>query len=142
MTAIIALLGGVRGTIFAGIALALLIAAGIQHHNLGQKQDKIDGLNAQALVWEAANRDNVKALADLRKANAAWANQARDTERKAARAVEAVSQERDALAARVETLRRERGEIYDRNPDAAAWGREPVPGAIADQLRGQGNRPH
>ena len=64
LKALIALLGGTRAAFFAGIAALALLAAGIQTHRLGNRTDTVKLLEAQALNWESANRDNVAAIAD------------------------------------------------------------------------------
>lgn len=133
--ALIDLLGGVRAAIFAGIALAAILAAGIQAHRLGNRADRVDLLEAQSLNWEAANRDNVIAIAHLRTANMEWAGLADQRTKGAAAAAIAANAERDRLQAELNRRRRERGSIYENHPDAAAWGRQRVPDRIADQLR-------
>lgn len=133
--ALIGLLGGVRATVFAAIALILLVVLGVQTWRASEKQERVDLLEAQALNWEQANRDNLQAIADLRKANQAWAGVADARKKQAAKAVETVAAERDALAAELQKRRHDRGIIYRENPDAAAWGRMPVPSRVADQLR-------
>lgn len=133
--ALIDLLGGVRAAIFASIALAALLAAGIQTHRLGNRTDTVKLLEAQALNWESANRDNVAAIADLRTANMAWASLADQRTKEAAAAAIAATAERDRLQAELNQRRRERGSIYENHPDAAVWGRQRVPDSIAEQLR-------
>lgn len=135
LSAVIALLGGVRAAVFAAIALAMLVVSGVQTWRVDAKAGRIALLEAQALNWEQANRDNLQAIADLRKANQAWAGVADARKKQAAKAVETVAAERDALAAELQKRRHDRGIIYRENPDAAAWGRMPVPSRIADQLR-------
>lgn len=133
--AIIEMLGGVRATVFAGIAAALLVAVGVQTWRVGGKSDKIQLLEAQAVNWAQANKDNVKAIHNLRMANAAWAGLAESRRKRADDAVAAADAERDRLSAELNERRRDRGIIYERNPDAAVWGRGRVPPAVADQLR-------
>lgn len=133
--AIIALLGGVRAAIFASLALAALLAVGIQTWRLDNRGDRVALLEAQALNWESANRDNVAAIADLRTANMAWSDLADQRTKEAASAAIAATAERDRLQAELNQRRRERGNIYENHPDAAVWGRQRVPDRIADQLR-------
>jgi hypothetical protein len=132
---IITLLGGTRAAIFAAIALAAMVAAGIQTHRLGNRTETVALLEAQALNWESANRDNVAAIADLRTANMAWSDLADQRTKEAAAAATAAEAERDRLQAELSQRRRERGSIYENHPDAAVWGRQRVPDRIADQLR-------
>ena len=54
MTAVIALLGGVRATVFAGIALLALLLAGVQAWRLDSAQDAIAGMSLQAAKDQAA----------------------------------------------------------------------------------------
>ncbi|MBP7622422.1 MAG: hypothetical protein KA763_00510 [Xanthomonadales bacterium] len=135
LKALIALLGGTRAAIFASIALAALLAAGVQTHRLGNRTDTVKLLEARALNWEAANRDNVTAIAELSSANMRWAGLADKRTQEAAAAATAANAERDRLQAELNQRRRERGFIYESHPDAAVWGRQRVPDSIADQLR-------
>lgn len=50
MTALIALLGGVRATVFASLLLAALAATGIQSHRLGNAQEARDDAQARLAV--------------------------------------------------------------------------------------------
>lgn len=135
MTALVKLLGGVRASVFAGLALVLAIVAVVQTLRVDSRGDTIDGLRAAAVNWKQANRDNVKAIESLRTANAAWAAAADNRTREAIEAVAAAQAERDRLRAELDSRRRERKGIYERDQDAAAWGRARVPDAVARQLR-------
>lgn len=135
MKAALALIGGVRAAIFLGLALAALVAVGIQTHRLSERTEERDLLQAQAALWEQANRDNVQAIADLKAANTNWADAARAGADKARAAADRLADERARHAQELEEARRERGTIYANDPNAAAWGRARVPARIADQLR-------
>lgn len=54
MTAIIALLGGIRATVFAGIALLALLLAGVQTWRLDSAQDSLAGFALKASEDQAA----------------------------------------------------------------------------------------
>lgn len=133
--ALIDLLGGVRAAIFASIALTAILAAGIQTHRLGNRTDAVKLLEAESINWEAANRDNVTAIAELSAANMSWAGLADKRTQEAAAAATAANAERDRLLAQIDLRRRERGSIYESHPDAAVWGRQRVPDSISEQLR-------
>lgn len=135
LEAIIKLLGGVRATVFAGIALILLGAFGVQSWRLNTRTGERDKLHADSVLWQQANRDNMKAIGELRTANDAWANAAEQVKGRSVQAIAAVDAERNRLQGELADLRRERGTIYATDPDAAAWGRARVPARIADQLR-------
>lgn len=135
IAAFLKLIGGVRAAIFAGICLLLAASLGVQTVRLDRRTNQRDVLQAQSAVWEQANQDNVKAIADLRNANGTWASLASKTSKKAEQAEATIDGLREQLAKKQEQSRRERGEIYANDPDAAAWGRARVPARIADQLR-------
>jgi hypothetical protein len=135
LQAIIALLGGTRAAIFAMIALVALAATGIQTHRLDNRIDTVKLLEAESINWEAANRDNVAAIAELSAANMNWAGLADKRTQEAAAAATAANAERGRLLAQLNQRRRERGSIYESHPDAAVWGRQRVPDSIAEQLR-------
>ena len=54
MTAVIALLGGIRATVFAGIALLALMLAGVQTWRLDSAQDAIADMSLQVAKEQAA----------------------------------------------------------------------------------------
>ena len=54
MTAVIALLGGIRATVFAGIALLALLLAGVQTWRLDSAQDAIADMSLQVAKDQAA----------------------------------------------------------------------------------------
>lgn len=142
MASLIALLGGVRAAIFAGLCVALLATVGVQTFRLSRSADKADKavLYQRAAERErdsaiAANNDNLKTIAQLRTANQEWAATAAARNQQAAAAVAAVTSERDALAAELSERRKDRGRFYHEDQDAAAWGRTAVPARLVDQLR-------
>lgn len=135
LKALIALLGGVRATVFLAVAVLLLAAFGVQTVRLDHRTGERDKLQADSVLWQQANRDNVKAIADLSAANAAWADAARAGQARAEAAAQKIAQEREQHARELEEARNERGVIYATDPNAAAWGRTRVPARIADQLR-------
>lgn len=133
--AIIELFGGIRAIVFAAVAFVLFVVAGVQSWRLDLRTDERDDLQKQVALWDAANASNLQAISDLKLANKAWSDLADQRKNEAAEAVKSVARERDALAAELERRRRERGQIYAQDPDAAAWGRTRVPARIRDQLR-------
>ena len=54
MTAVIALLGGIRATVFAGIALLSLLLAGVQTWRLDSAQDALADMSLQVVKEQAA----------------------------------------------------------------------------------------
>jgi hypothetical protein len=135
MNGLVALLGGVRATVFAGIALVLLAVCAVQAMRLDRRADQVDTLEVQAALWQQAVTSKDQAISDLKLANEEWKGLAEQRKQAAAAAVESVARERDALAAELANRRRDRGQIYAQDPDAAAWGRTRIPARIADQLR-------
>lgn len=99
------------------------------------RDTEVAALHAQIEAARAAEKSNLAAIDKLVAENRAWAAAAQVQQEKAAAAVAAVAQERDALARELAQRRHDRGIIYERNPDAAAWARARMPAAVADQLR-------
>jgi peptidoglycan hydrolase CwlO-like protein len=95
------------------------------------------GLALQTMLEteRAANESNLSTIGKLVAENRAWADAAQEQQEAADKAIAAVAGQRDALAKELAVRRRDRGIIYERNPDAAAWARTRVPAAVADQLR-------
>lgn len=135
MNAVVALLGGVRATVFAGLALALLIAAGVQTWRLDRVQKDRDHWVAASAAAVEANKATMQTIADLRTRNEEWARMATESAKKAAAAADTLARERAERAKALEQFRRDRRNIYENDPEAAAWGRTRVPDAIADRLR-------
>lgn len=135
LAAIISLLGGWRAAVFAAVAALALAAVGVQSWRLDSAQDERDAWRVAANGALGANRKNEETIGKLRDANAAWAKAARVRNDKATKAVAAVASERDALAAELERRRKQRGQVYERDQDAAAWGRAVVPDSVVRGLR-------
>lgn len=129
------LLGGWRATAFAA-GLAICAAGwGVQSWRLSSAHTERDAARRTAELSVALNATNVQTIDTLRRANGQWASIHAESEQKAAVAVAAVARERDALRAEIDKRRAQRNVIYDKQPDAAAWGRTAVPRAVADSLR-------
>lgn len=135
MSAVVALLGGVRATVFAGLALLLLAVAGAQTWRLDRVQKERDNLAAASAAAAEANKAAMQTIADLRARNEEWARMAAESAKKAAAAADTLARERAERAKALEQFRRDRRNIYEHDPEAAAWGRTRVPDAIADRLR-------
>lgn len=135
MTAIVALLGGVRGTVFAGLALVLGVLLWITGARLDRAQERADLWQQAAQGYVAANATNVHTIDKLKTANAEWAEKYRADLALSEAAVAAVASERDALEAALQQARRDREAVYETDPSAAAWSRTRIPAAVADSLR-------
>ena len=90
---------------------------------------------SQLAVAQAANASNLETITKLVTENKAWADAAQAQEQKAAAAVAAVAQERDALARELVQRRKDRQVIYEQDQAARDWGRAPIPELVARQLR-------
>ena len=96
---------------------------------------KLANVESALVMARADNESNVEAIARLVAANLELAEGRAVDQKAAAGAVAKVAKERDALAAELEKRRKSRGEVYERDPSAAAWGRERVPAGILAGLR-------
>ena len=136
MTAIIAALGGIRATVFAGLLILALALAGIQTARLSSAQHERDDWRTAAQAGLAANQTNQATIADLRRVNADWAKKCTFDPAASGEAANKAAENRDALP-RDDQRRQEEREtmIYDRDQTAAEWGRTSVPAAVADRLR-------
>lgn len=140
--AIVQLIGGWRATAFLALAVAFGATVMVQSSRLEAAQAKIverdneiSGFKAAIATYQGAQETNLGAIKTLRAANEAWSTAADARNQRADDAVAAVAAERDALAAELDESRRARKGIYDRDRDAAEWGRAVVPARIADDLR-------
>ena len=117
------------------VAVLALIAMTFCAWRWNANADTVSRLKAEALQWEQANRDNVKAIDALRDANKAWSTLADKRKAAAEIAVAAVAAERDRLAAELQSRQSSRRVIIVSDRDAASWGRAVVPAAVADSVR-------
>lgn len=99
------------------------------------REFEIANLTTMLETERAANDSNMTTIAKLVAENQAWAAAAKVQEEQAAKAVASVRRERDALAAELAQRRKNRGNLYRENEQAAAWGGARVHPAVADQLR-------
>lgn len=124
------------------VAVVALVLAGFcawrWHANAGE----VAAYEADARQWAQANRDNVAAIKSLRDANAQWSGLAESQRARADAAVNDAAAIRYTLNLEREQHRRDRQALYARDPGASAWGRSPVPAAVADSLRAASHRPH
>lgn len=104
-------------------------------HGADSREVEVANLTTMLETEREANRTNIETIAKLVAENKAWADAAKAQEEQAAEAVASVRRERDALAAELAQRRKNRGNLYRENEQAAAWGRARLPDAIARQLR-------
>lgn len=136
------LAAAVPARVWLGLLAAMLVFAGIwwvyaQGKDAGRAEmaAKLANVESALVMARADNESNAEAIARLVAANLELAEGRAVDQEAAAGAVAKVEQERDALAAELEKRRKSRGEVYERDPSAAAWGREPVPAGILAGLR-------
>jgi hypothetical protein len=125
---------GLLGAVLAFAFIWWVYAEGKQAGR-AEMSAKLANVESALALARADNESNQDAIARLVKANLELA-EGRAVDQEAAReAVAQAERERDALAADLAKRRKERGEVYDRDPSAAAWGRERVPDGILAGLR-------
>lgn len=83
----------------------------------------------------AANAQDTHTIDQLRQANQAYADAAKAQQAAADAAVAALQRQHDADAAKLADAQHRLDEAIHATPDAARWGAEHVPAAVADQLR-------
>lgn len=127
------ILGAISLKTWAIILLAL--AVGVQTWRLNSAQHKIELHAAEVEKWAGANAANVRAIRLLKEANEAWAKAADKRGKKAKDAVADLAEWKRTHSQQPEKSKQERRKIYERNPDAAQWGRTVVPSVLIDQLR-------
>lgn len=134
--AIVGALGGIRGTIFAGIALAALIAAGIQTHRLGNAQDENKLLTGAVTGYQQAQEVNLGTIGNLQARLEAMVRQRALDQEAANRAVAAAIAANDATARQLANTTKELNDVYARIPSARAWGSVGVDASVLDKLPG------
>jgi predicted negative regulator of RcsB-dependent stress response len=96
---------------------------------------QIANLESALALARAANESNVETIRVLTEKNHELAEGRAADREAAAVAVAKVAKERDALAADLERRRKDRGNIYERDPPAAAWAAARVPDSVVRSLR-------
>lgn len=149
MTALVALLGGIRATVFAAVAAVALAACGVQTWRLhgaradvAQAEAATANLRAENAALRGAAASAAITIRNLRDANAELADAARADIAEAERAAAAVGRERDRLRGELQAERVRRADIYRENEDAKRWAETLVPAAVVDRLlRDRSDRP-
>lgn len=135
MTTIVALLGGVRATVFLVASLILLAIVGVQNHEIGSRDEKITTLQASVDDAAKVNKGNLDAMAALQQANADFAAQCQIDKDKLSATLKQASEREANITEQNETLKSKMAEVYRANPAADAWRRNAVPDAVIDGLR-------
>jgi len=138
---LVALLGGIRGTVFAAVAVAALAFCGVQSARLQSARDTIAvrdttiaDLRAETATLRGANHSNAATIHNLRAANAELADAARADQAEAERVAARLETERDRLQGELLAERKRRAEIYQGDDYAKRWAETAVPAAVADRL--------
>lgn len=135
MTAIVALLGGVRATVFLAASLILLAIVGVMSHQLANRDADIVILQTSVDDAAKVNKGNLDAVAALQQANADFAAQCQIDKDKLAATLKQASEREANITEQNETLKSKMAEVYRANPAADAWRRNVVPDAVIDGLR-------
>lgn len=138
---LVALLGGIRGTVFAAAAVAALAFCGVQSARLQSARDTIADrdttiadLRAETATLRGANASNAVTITNLRAANQAFADAARVNQAEAERVAAKLQNERDRLQGELQAERKRRADIYQGDDYAKRWAETAVPAAVADRL--------
>jgi hypothetical protein len=138
---LVALLGGIRGTVFAAVAVAALAFCGVQSARLQSARDTIAvrdttiaDLRAETATLRGANHSNSATIHNLRAANAELADAARADQAEAERVAARLERERDRLHGELLVERKRRADIYQGDDYAKRWAETAVPAAVADRL--------
>jgi hypothetical protein len=132
--AIVSVIGGVRATAWAALALALLIATGVQSCRLDSAQDASSDARAKIAVWQQADTNNRLAIKRLSDANAMWAAKHAADEKAGKDAADRLQARVGQLAAQNTNLRKQLENIYAKDPNARRWANTGIPAAVADRL--------
>lgn len=136
---IIDLFGGVRGTIFAGLAGLFLIVGtvtiGVQQLRIAHKDVYIKTVEGQASNFKAANAANLETIAGLKTRYDTVVRLWTENNAAAAEAAERAAAENEATNRKLAATQHELGEVYARIPSARAWGAGAVDPAVARILR-------
>lgn len=133
---VIDLFGGVRGTLFAALALLWFAIAAVLYFVAEHRAGRITALEAAGHNWANAQDANLAVIADLKtridNMVRAWsADQAAARE-----AAQAAAAEATRINAQLAATQHELGEVYARVPSARAWAATAVDPAVAARLPG------
>jgi hypothetical protein len=129
---------GLNPWLIGGVLLliaALGVTAYVEHVQLQAADARVDAMRIERDTAKAANVELADTVAELQHTNDELANGRAADQRAAAAAVDALAAKNKTLAAQLAVAKSQREVIYAQDPDAAAWARQPVPGAVADRLR-------
>lgn len=130
--AFLEIIGGVRAAIFLAFALALAVVNGVQAVRLKAVKAQASELKASVATYEAVNKANVSAIEAMQERIKRMVDERRAEAAAAADAVAAAQASENKAKAKLAKRERELKDIYENNPNAAAWGNT---GVDADVLR-------
>lgn len=146
MSWIIKWLTGALGPYIVGALAALLAVLGItavvQSWRLERAQQALQRTSTDLARIGDANAALQSTLGVLRAQNDAWSTKCAASTAASRAAVDEITALRDRIHQLEDEGRNARQEIYDRQPDAAAWAATAVPDAIAGRLRQPGAAAH
>lgn len=121
LSAVVKLLGGVRASVFAALAIASLILFAVQSYRLWLSHSKVELLEVKIQLKESAI-EAIKAESAAQK-------------KRAKTAVDQYEQLRNEKADAVVRVKTRVEKVYVTDKSASDWASTPVPSAVADQLR-------
>lgn len=133
--ALVALLGGVRATIFALAAVVLLIVAGAQTWRLHTSQVALATAQKQTAIAETTAQWNLGTIKELREANAEFAETCRADAARDAETIAGLQSRTNELDAQARTLRARLAEVYRHDQASRDWAAVRVPDAVVVRLR-------
>lgn len=134
MNTLIALFGGVRGAIAAGVGLVAIVAAGVFGFMWNLESARLDACKAEGRQFAEAQRTNLETIDGLiGKLNEVTARHAAN-DKAAAKAADKLEAEKAAIAKARDAALEDLNDVYRKQPAAKAWAGTAVPRAVADRL--------
>lgn len=134
MKMILQLFGGIRGTVFAGLALILLIAFAWGRDELSNEREASATCQVDRANFAATQQNNLDVIADLTHRSAVLA-EARKVEKAATgKALRAMDKEAAQADARNAELTGQLARLYAKDGGARAWAETGVDAGVAARL--------
>jgi hypothetical protein len=134
VNAFIALFGGVRGAIAAGVGLVAIVVAGVFGFMWNLESARLDACKAEGQQWADAQTTNLQTIDGLiAKLQEVTARHAAN-KKAAAKAADKLEAEKAAITKERDQALKGVNDEYAKNPAAKAWAGTAVPRAVADRL--------
>lgn len=131
---VVPILGGVRATVWFALMVVFFAFGGVQSCRLHSAQTKQSLLSNANDLWQQADQNNRKAIADFQRANSAWAARAAANKQANADALASLAKINTGLSKDLLAKQQALEKLYAKYPAVKKWAATGAPAAVSDVL--------